>query len=321
MALPLPNRPGTLRGMKLGAAFWLNDTDWPSLREAIREADAAGFDSLWFDDHLLADEGEPSAPKLEGWTVAAAAAAITSRATIGHLVSATTFRTPGLLAKMAATLDHVSGGRAVLGMGAGWFEEEHRAFGLDFGASPGERIARMGEAVGLIRRLLDGEAVTHDGRFYHLADAVCAPTPIQRPLPLLIGGSGPKRTLPLVARHADLWNAYGTPEVIRANGAVLAEACAAIGRDPTEVAWTVTLNVVVRDDRSSSDAAFAAVLALNAPQEDERDLDAAGAPAEVAAILRTYADAGIGHAMWVLRPPWDLETIRRVGEVRAALGA
>ena len=321
MALPHSTGPATLRGMKLGAAFWLNDTDWPSLREAISAADAAGFDSLWFDDHLLCDEGAPTDPKLEGWTVAAAAAAITTRATIGHLVTANTFRNPGLLAKMAATLDHVSGGRAVLGIGAGWFEDEHRAFGLDFGASVGERIDRMGEAVDLIRRLLDGEVVTHDGRFYHLTDAVCAPMPIQRPFPLLIGGSGPKRTLPLVARHADLWNAYGTPEVIRANGAVLAGACAAIGRDPSEVEWTVTLNVAVRDDLVSAEAAFAAMLAHNAPQQHERDLDAAGSPAEVAAALRSYAAAGIGHAMWVLRPPWDLETIRRVGEVRAALGA
>lgn len=321
MALPRAHGAGTLRGMKLGAAFWLNDTDWPSLREAIGTADVAGFDSLWFDDHLLCDEGDASDPKLEGWTVAAAAAAITARATIGHLVTANTFRNPGLLAKMAATLDHVSGGRAVLGIGAGWFQDEHRAFGLDFGASAGKRIERMGEAVGLIRRLLDGEAVTHRGRFYRLADAVCAPTPIQRPLPLLIGGSGPKRTLPLVARHADLWNAYGTPEVIRATGAVLNAACAAIGRDPAGVEWTVTLNVAVRDDRASAAAAFADVLDHNSPQPHERNLDAAGSATEVAAVLRSYADAGVGHAMWVFRPPWDLETIRRVGEVRAALGA
>lgn len=319
MALPPPDVPATLRGMKLGAAFWLNDTDWPSLREAITVADEAGFDSLWFDDHLLADEGIPSAPKLEGWTVAAAAAAITSRATIGHLVVANTFRHPGVLAKMAATLDHVSGGRAILGIGAGWFAEEHHAFGLDFGGSTGERIDRMGEAVGLIRRLLDGEVVTHDGRFYRLAEAVCAPLPIQRPLPLLIGGSGPTKTLPLVARHADLWNAYGRAEVMRSNGERLSEACTAIGRDPGEVEWTVTLNVVVRGDRPSAEEGFAAVLARNSPRQQERDLDAAGSPAEVAETLRTYAEAGVGHAIWVLRPPWDLETIRRVGEVRAAL--
>ena len=321
MALPPAGVPATLRHVKFGAAFWLNDTDWPSLREAIVAAEDAGFDALWFDDHLLADEGVPSAPKLEGWTVAAAAAAITTRATIGHLVTANTFRNPGLLAKMAATLDHVSGGRTILGIGAGWFEEEHRAFGLDFGSSAGERIERMGEAVGLLRRLLDGERVTHEGRFYHLADAVCAPVPIQRPLPLLIGGSGPRRTLPLVARHADLWNAFGTPEAIRAHGTVLADACAEIGRDPAAIDWTVTLNVTVRDDRAAAEAAFAHVLAHNAPQQHERDLDAAGSPGEVAAVLRSYVEAGVDQAMWVLRPPWDLETIRRVGEVREALGA
>ena len=124
-----------------------------------------------------------------------------------------------------------------------------------------------------------------------------------------------------MARHADLWNANGTPDVIRASGAVLGEACRAIGRDPGAIEWTVTLNVAVRDDRDAAEAAFAAVLAHNSPQQRERDLDAAGSPAEVAAVLRSYADAGIGHAMWVLRPPWDLETIRRAGEVRAALGA
>jgi alkanesulfonate monooxygenase SsuD/methylene tetrahydromethanopterin reductase-like flavin-dependent oxidoreductase (luciferase family) len=253
--------------------------------------------------------------------VAAAAAAITTRATIGHLVTANTFRNPGLLAKMAATLDHVSGGRAVLGIGAGWFEDEHRAFGLDFGSSAGERIDRMGEALGLLRRLLDGERVTHDGRFYHLADAVCAPVPIQRPLPLLIGGSGPRRTLPLVARHADLWNAFGPPDALRASGALLADACAEAGRDPAAIEWTVTLNVAVRDDRATAEAAFAEVLAHNSPRQHERDLDAAGSPDDVAAVLSAYAAAGVGQAMWVLRPPWDLETIRRVGEVRSALGA
>jgi F420-dependent oxidoreductase-like protein len=305
--------------MRLGAAFWLNQTDWPSLREAIRAAEDAGFDSIWFDDHLLADEGDAEDPKLEGWTVAAAAAAITTRVRIGHLVSANTFRNPGLLAKMVATADHVSGGRMVLGIGAGWFEREHTAFGLDFGASMGERIDRMGEAVAILRRLFDGERVTHDGRVYHLTDAVCVPRPVQARLPLLIGGSGPRRTLPLVARYADLWNAYGTPDEIARASALLDERCAEIGRDPASIERTVTLNVVVRDRRTAAEADFAEMVRRNRPQPDERELDAGGTPAEVADTLRGYAAVGIGHAMWVLRPPWDLETIRRVGEVRRAL--
>lgn len=306
--------------MRIGAAFWLERTDWESLRTAVLAADEAGFDSLWFDDHLLSDEGEPSDPKLEGWTVAAAAAAITSRATIGHLVTANTFRPPGVLAKMATTLDHVSGGRAVLGIGAGWFAEEHAAFGLDFGASMGERIDRMGEAVGLIRRLLDGERVTHDGRFYRLTDAVCAPRPVQERLPLLIGGSGPRKTLPLVARFADVWNAYGTPEEVAVASALLDERCREAGRDPRSIERSVTLNVVVRGSRAAAEADWDEMVRRNLPQPDERALDAGGSPAAVATVLRRYADVGVGHAMWVLRPPWDLETIRSVGAVRQAMG-
>ncbi len=305
--------------MKLGAAFWLERTDWDSLRDAIVAADAAGFDSLWFDDHLLSDEGDPDDAKLEGWTVASAAAAITERATIGHLVTANTFRSPGLLAKMATTLDHVSGGRAVLGIGAGWFEREHEAFGLDFGASPGERIERMGEAVSLVRRLLNGERVSHDGRFYRLTDAVCAPRPIQARLPLLIGGSGPRRTLPLVARFADTWNAYGTPDEIAASAALLDDRCRQVGRDASSIERSATLNVVIRPTRRQAETDFAEIVRLNRPQPDERELDAGGTPAEVAEVLGRYAAVGIAHVMWVMRPPWDLETIRHVDEVRALL--
>jgi F420-dependent oxidoreductase-like protein len=305
--------------MKLGAAFWLQRTDWASLRDAILAAEEAGFDSLWFDDHLLADEGERDDPKLEGWTIAAAAAAITQRASIGHLVTANTFRNPGLLAKMATTLDQVSGGRAILGIGAGWFEDEHTAFGIDFGASMGERIDRMGEAVPLVRRLLDGERVTHRGRFYHLADAVCAPTPVQGRLPLLIGGSGPRKTLPLVARHADVWNAYGTPDEIARTGALLDERCREISRDPSSVERSVTLNVVVRDSRERAEADFAEIVRVNRPQPDETDLEAGGTPGEVAEALHAYGRSGIDHPIWVFRPPWDHETIRRASEVRKLL--
>jgi F420-dependent oxidoreductase-like protein len=305
--------------VKLGAAFWLERTDWPSLRDAVLAAEAAGFDSLWFDDHLLSDEGDSRDPKLEGWTIAAAVAAITSRPTIGHLVTANTFRHPSVLAKMATTLDHVSRGRAVLGIGAGWFAEEHAAFGLDFGRSMGERIERMGEAIGILRRLLDGETVTHAGRFYRLDAAVCSPRPIQARLPILVGGSGPRKTLPLVARHADVWNGYGTPAEVAGTMAVLDARCREAGRDPATIERSVTLNVVVRDDRAAAEADWEEIVTRNLPQADERALEAGGSPDEVTTHLRRYADAGVGHAIWVLRPPWDLETIERAAGVRSLL--
>ena len=218
------------RPMRFGAAYWVNRTGWADLRDACLAAEAAGWDSIWIDDHLLADEGDPTHDKLEGWTTLAALAVLTTRARLGLLVAANTFRPPGLTAKLATTLDQLSDGRAVLGIGGGWFEREHEAFGIDFGSGFGERLDRLDEAVGLIRRLLDGETVTHEGRFYRMDAAVCEPRPVQARLPILIGGSGPNKTLRTTARYADLWNGYGEPARIGEVSEVLRQRCDEIGR-------------------------------------------------------------------------------------------
>ena len=133
--------------MRFGAAFWIQRVGWPELRAGFLHAEAAGFDDLWVDDHLLSDEGDWPDPKLEGWSTLAAAAAVTSRARLGLMVAANTLRNPGLTAKITTTVDHISGGRAILGIGGGWFEREHEAFGFDFGSGFGERLDRLGEAV------------------------------------------------------------------------------------------------------------------------------------------------------------------------------
>ena len=307
--------------MRFGAAFWVQRTAWPELREAVLHAEAAGFDDLWVDDHLLSDEGAWPDPKLEGWTTLAAIAAVTHRARIGHLVSANTLRNPGLTAKMATTVDQVSGGRAILGIGAGWFEREHEAFGFEFGSGFGERLDRLAEAVPLVRRLLDGETVTHAGRFYRFVDAVCAPRPVQARLPILIGGSGPRKTLPLVARHADLWNAYGTPEEVAAADAILRAACGAAARDESEIERTVNINVVIRPNRAEAEAAWAGWLAAHLPQVDERALSAGGPVEDVAATLARYRDAGFAHPILIFRTPFDVETMDRLPELRQALGS
>jgi F420-dependent oxidoreductase-like protein len=305
--------------MRFGAAFWVQRTGWPDLREAVLHAEAAGFDDLWIDDHLLSDEGDWPDAKFEGWTTLAAVAAITGRVRLGHLVSANTLRNPGLTAKMATTIDHVSGGRVILGIGAGWFEREHEAFGFEFGSSIGERLDRLAEAVPLLRRLLDGETVTHDGRFYRFQDAVCTPHPVQARLPILIGGSGPKKTLPLVARYADLWNAYGTPDEVAAADAILRAACEAAGRDQRDIERTVNLNVVIRSGRAQAERAWAGWLAGHLPQTDEQDLSAGGTVEEVAATLLRYRDAGFAHPVLIFRTPFDVETMDRLPELRAAL--
>jgi F420-dependent oxidoreductase-like protein len=306
--------------MRFGAAFWVQRTSWPELRAAVVHAEATGFDDLWVDDHLLSDEGDWRDPKLEGWITLTAVAGATNRARLGHMVSANTLRNPALTAKMIATLDHVSAGRAILGIGGGWFEREHEAFGFDFGTGFGERLDRLGEAVPLIRRLLDGEEVTHEGRFYTFRDALSSPRPVQGHLPILIGGSGPKKTLPLVARYADLWNAYGTPAAVAAADAVLRAACSAVGRDPAAIERTVNVNCVIRRDRESAERAWAGWRDAHLPQEDERDLDVGGSLDDVTETLAAYRDVGFSHPVLIFRSPFDVETMDRLPELRAALG-
>ena len=321
--------------MRFGAAFWVDRTSWIELRDACLAAERAGWDSLWIDDHLLADEGDPDDPKLEGWASLSALAVLTTRVRLGLLVAANTFRNPGLTAKLATTLDHLSDGRLVLGLGGGWFEREHDAFGLDFGAGFGERLDRLDEAVGLIRRLLDGETVSHEGRFYRMHDAVCAPRPIQPRLPILIGGSGPTKTLRTTARHADLWNGYGDPERIRVVSDILLERCAEIGRPFDEIVRTVTVDGVVRDSVASADRVWAQIARRHGLDDrigedgseggltigSEGGPTIGGPPASVAAFVDGYRRIGVGEVIFVFRSPFDLDTIGRLGEVRAALDA
>jgi alkanesulfonate monooxygenase SsuD/methylene tetrahydromethanopterin reductase-like flavin-dependent oxidoreductase (luciferase family) len=312
--------------MRFGAAYWIQRTDWPSLRDACLAAEAAGFDSIWLDDHLLSDEGDWTAPKLEGWAALAAVASLTTRVSLGHLVAANTFRNPGLVAKMATTIDHVSGGRFVLGLGGGWFEREHDAFGLHFGSGFGERLDRLEEAVGLIRRLLEGERVTHEGRHYTFRDAVCEPRPIQPRLPILIGGSGRFKTLATTARHADAWNGYGDPARIAEVSGWLRERCEEAGRPFEAIRRTVMLDVLIRDTPEAATRDFGAIQARHGIAGDPatgrsgESLSVGGPPELVAELVRAYASIGVEEVMWILRDPFDAETMTRLPEVRAALG-
>lgn len=192
---------------------------------------------MWLADHFLPAEGDPGRPTVECWTALAALAARVPRLTIGSLVSGNTYRHPALLAKMAAGVDRISGGRLVLGLGAAWQENEHRAYGIPFPPLR-ERLERLDEACQVIRRLLDGERVDFAGAHYRLRDALVSPGPLQRPLPLLVGGSGERRTLRSAARWAQAWNAWGDPARMRALGAVLDRHCAALGRDPASLRRT-----------------------------------------------------------------------------------
>jgi len=306
--------------MKFDIQLWPQGTDWPGLRDAAVAAEQAGFDSIWTWDHLLSIYGPEDQPSLEGWTALAAVAALTTRARLGLMVAANTFRNPGLTAKIVTTLDHVSDGRAILGLGGAWVEREHDAFGVPFRSGFGERLDALDEAVMLIRQLLDGERVTHDGRFYRFDEAISVPRPIQPRLPILIGGTGRKKTLRIVAQRADGWNASGSLEQMRDLVAVLDEHCAAVGRDRSEIDMTVTFPIVIRDERRAAEARFAELLANNSTDTAGPMPVLLGPPSAVADQIAPFRSLGFETCIVRMVSPFDRETIDRMGEVRDALG-
>jgi alkanesulfonate monooxygenase SsuD/methylene tetrahydromethanopterin reductase-like flavin-dependent oxidoreductase (luciferase family) len=237
---------------------------------------------------------------------------------LGLMVGANTFRNPGHTAKLATTLDHLSDGRAVLGIGGAWFEREHEQFGIPFFSGHGERLDRLDESVMLMRRLLDGERFSHEGRFYTFNDAVCAPRPVQAHLPILVGGSGPKKTLRTVALRADAWNTSGTVDEVRTHHDILAEHCADVGRDISAIEKTLSYPIILRDSRAEAEVAHRAQLAHNG-LEDIGAPVLLGSPTEVADALRPYIELGFETVIVRMPAPYDRETIDRMAEVRELL--
>jgi F420-dependent oxidoreductase-like protein len=306
--------------VKFGAQLWSQATDWPGWRDAALAAEKAGWDSVWTWDHLLAIFGPWDQPILEGWATLFGTATITKRVKLGLMVGANTFRNPGHTAKLAATLDHLSGGRAILGIGGAWFEREHDAFGIDFGSGFGERLDRLDEAVMLMRRLLDGERVTHEGKHYRFHDALCEPRPVQAHLPILVGGSGPRKTLRTTALRADAWNTSGTVDEVRAKIEILDAHCADVGRDPTTIERTVSFPIVIRDNPKEAVRALVDLLAHNRAPDAGMVPALLGPPKELADAIQPYRDLGFKTVIARLPAPFDRETIDRIGEVAAALG-
>jgi alkanesulfonate monooxygenase SsuD/methylene tetrahydromethanopterin reductase-like flavin-dependent oxidoreductase (luciferase family) len=310
------DRPGPMR---FGLQLWPQSTDWPGFRDAALAADAQGWDSVWTWDHLLAIFGPWGQPILEGWSVLAGLGPLTTRIRLGLMVGANTFRNPGITAKLATTLDHLSGGRAVLGIGGAWFDREHEAFGIDFGNSPGERLGWLDESVMLLRRLLDGERFDHHGPRYTFRDAICEPRPIQARLPILIGGSGRRKTLRTVAERADAWNTSGTVDEVRDALDALSGHAADVGRDLATLEKTVSFPVIVRDRPDAAKARMDELMANNGVADMGAVPHLLGSPDEVADAIRPYRDLGFGTVIVRMAAPYDLETIERIGEVAERL--
>ena len=321
--------------LRLGFQVWGQYVTWPELMAIGHEIDELGFDELWSNDHFfpqaaagVGELGDLQGPVFEGWSILFGWAGVTRRARMGCLVSGAGYRNPGLLVKMATALDHATGGRAALGLGAGWFEREHHAFGFEF-PPLGQRLDRMGEAAAICRGLLDGTAVTHDGRWFSAADARNDPPPIQERLPLAIGGSGEKRTLRFVAQHADIWNAdQDSPESFRRRSEILGEHCRVVGRDPASIERTAGLPApCIRATREEAVDVLTAILQRQAmPREAALEM-ATGSPfagpvETVVTELRRYRDAGLGAVMFDWPAPFDRPTLEALaGPVRAALDA
>jgi alkanesulfonate monooxygenase SsuD/methylene tetrahydromethanopterin reductase-like flavin-dependent oxidoreductase (luciferase family) len=308
---------------RLGLHVLTYGSSWPDALATVRGADEAGFDDVFGADHLFATGGDPLQPFFEGWTMLAAWAQATSRVRVGLLVGANAFRNPAVVAKMAATIDHISGGRFVLGLGAAWYDEEIRRHGLDPGAGIGERLDWLDEALGLIRRLLAGETVTHEGPQYRFDAVHHAPGPLQASVPVLLGGEGERKGLRIVARHADIWHMWVPPdstERFRAKDAVLREHCAAVGRDQSAIMRLPGAKVVIRDDPEEARRAFADLVALHGWPEYVWEHAWLGDPAWIAERLRAYREAGAGGFVAQVIQPFDHETIERLArEVRPAL--
>lgn len=309
---------------RVGICLWTQQAHWPDLMDAAALVEDLGFDHLWTTDHLLAPQGEPDQPVLEGWSVLSGWATRTRRVGLGLFVGANTFRHPAMTAKLATTLDHVSGGRAIVGLGAGWFEREHGAYGLAFGVGPGERLRWLDEAAGTVRRLLDGELVTTRGGHYVVDGLRLLPRPVQEHVPLMIGGGGEKRTLRIVARAADMWNAMGTPETMARKVDVLTEHCRAQGRDIATIELTVGANIVIRRDRAAAEAVYSEQLQANRATASTNVTSPAqrwlGTVDDIVQHTRRYLEIGIQGLVVEMPAPFDLVTLRSLArDVRPQL--
>lgn len=294
----------------------------PSIDDLIKlwqEAEAWGYDSMWLNDHFL-QYGKEDGPAYDAWTLLAALAEKTSRVRVGVLVTSNTFRNPAVLAKMATTIDLLSHGRLDLGIGGGWFEREHEAYGIPFYSSK-ERIDRLEEALQMIQALWTQEEANFNGRYYKLVKAPFMPKPVQKPYPpITIGGQGEKWTLPLVARYADKWSlpAGFTPEKVAAKVEQLEKACAEVKRDCSSMDKSYQTFLVLSEDPAKVNQAVQMLTRYYtkmSAEEARRTILAGTSSEEVKKQVQEFVDAGITHFIVTVRSqPYDREGLRRFAQ-------
>jgi alkanesulfonate monooxygenase SsuD/methylene tetrahydromethanopterin reductase-like flavin-dependent oxidoreductase (luciferase family) len=289
---------------------------WEAARDAAKRAEQLGYDSLWTWEHALACMGEPDQDTFDAYTLLTAWSQLTSKVALGVLTGANTFWNPGLLAKKVTTLDHVSGGRAILGLGAAWFEPEHRAFGIEFGNGWGDRLSWLDESARALRALLDGEAVTSSPKDrYRFDNARLHPLPVQNHLPILIGGGGESRTLRTVARYADMWNWVGLEDLerMRRKHAIFEQRCEEAGRDPDQIERSAFLSPVVRDSEAEAHRFFRIQMEANRLDDSVLDDDDiyVTTPERMTELMIQWKSIGVSTFIIETAAPFDDETAER----------
>ena len=299
--------------MKFGVSVGQERVTWPKIEEAALLIEELGFDSLWCHDHLIpSDPARHEGPCLEAWAILGAFARMTRSVMIGPMVVGNTYRNPVLLAKSATTVDIISGGRLILGVGAGWFELEHTAYNFPF-YTVGERISRLDESVELIKKLWTSEGpVDFTGRYYSLRNAPFDPHPVQQPHPpILIAGGGERRTLKVAARWADMTNFYGTPEIAAHKYRVLEEHCHNVGRDPSEIEKSIN-GAFIPPEKMDDWNQWMDHLSRTMPEQMQAR-GVGGVVGDMDAIrdwVRGQAEVGTQHIIFTMRSPYPLESLR-----------
>jgi F420-dependent oxidoreductase-like protein len=292
--------------IRFGFQSGQQNVTWERMRDHWRNLDAWGYDSLWAFDHFYPIfTPNPAGPCMESWTLLSALSQHTKRARLGAMVNSNTYRNPCLTAKMAATLDHASGGRLNLGLGAGWYELEHRSFGIDF-KTLGGRLRALDESCQIIKGMFTQEKTSFDGKHYKVIDAVCNPKPLQKPhIPIMIGGRGERDLLKIVAKHADMWNTmFANPAEMKRLIGVIERHGDTVGRNTDEIEKTIMLPLCYKAsrDREQLIAGTVASTAHITP-EQARDRIMIGGKDECLDLVEQYRKVGVTHFIFSLRWP------------------
>jgi F420-dependent oxidoreductase-like protein len=303
------------RQIRFGVQTPPQNCTWQELASVWKTIDNAGYETAFGFDHFFPIFSDPSGPCYEAWVTLSALAVQTSKVEVGVLVTGNTYRNPAILAKMATTLDHACGGRLILGIGAGWFELEHTAYGIPF-YTTAERIRRLDESVQIIKSLWTQPRTNFKGRYYEIKDAPAEPKPVRKPHPpILIGAAGEKLTLKVVAKHADIWNTFGSPALFRNKLQVLREHCATVGRniDDIEVSWA-GFAVVCDSENMKQEVLRKAAAAWARPLEEMEQSALIGTLDEIRRRIDEFVEIGVTHFIVGARAPFDHAALRRFAD-------